>query len=84
MFRVTKKDKYFSIITYGDPAMRLRMFMETLPPYSYELTCHKIGLSLLTNFVNTLRNNSKDFTISSAVKDKKVLYLSFIDGINIP
>jgi hypothetical protein len=81
MFRVTKKDKFFAIITYGSPEMRLGLFMEALPAYSYELSCHKVALSLLSNFVNSLRNNSSDFSIKSAIKDKDVLYSSFIEGI---
>jgi len=81
MFRVTKTEKFFAIITYGSPEMRLRLFIEALPIYSYELSCHKVALSLLSNFVNSLRNNSSDFSIKSAVKDKDVLYSSFIEGI---
>ena len=80
MFRVTKKDKYFSIITYGAPERRLGLFLETLKPFTYELSLHQVSLSLLSNFVNSLRNNSKDFTIGSAIKDKNVLYDSFTEG----
>ncbi len=80
MFRVTKKDKYFTIITYGSPEIRLELLMDALPRFSYELSCHKVALSLLSNFVNSLRNNSSDFSIKSAIKDKDVLYCSFIEG----
>lgn len=82
MFRVTKKDKYFSVITYGSPESRLGLFMETLKPFTYEISLHKVSLSLLSNFVNSLRNNSKDFSIGSALKDKNVLYDSFAEGNN--
>jgi hypothetical protein len=80
MFRVTKKNKYFSIITYGSPEKRLGLFLETLKPYTYELSLHQVPLSLLSNFVNSLRNNSKDFSIGSALKDKNVLIDSFYEG----
>lgn len=80
MFRVTKKDKYFSIITYGSPDRRLGFFMENLKPFTYEMSLHKVSLSILSNFVNSLRNNSKDNSIGSAVKDKNVLFDSFSDG----
>jgi hypothetical protein len=81
MFRVTKKDKYFSIITYGSPEKRLGIFLETLKPFTYELSLYQVPLSLLSNFVNSLRNNSKDFSIKSAINDKNVLYDSFYEGI---
>lgn len=81
MFRVTKKDKYFAIITYGSPDARLPLFMDSLPAYSFELSCQKVALSLLSNFVNSLRTNSSDFTIKSAINDKTVLYNSLFEGI---
>ena len=80
MFRVTKINKYFAFITFGSPEMRLELFMESLQPLSYELSCHKVSLSLLSNFVNSLRSNSSDFSIKSALKDKNVLYSSFLEG----
>ena len=68
MFRVTKKDKFFAIITYGSPDMRLSLFMNSLEPYSYELSCHKVALSLLSNFVNSLRNNSSVSSLEISCK----------------
>jgi hypothetical protein len=81
MFRVTKKDGHFCIITHGDPQTRISFYLEALPMYSYELRCEKISLSFMSNFINLLRSNSKQGTMEDALKDKKVLSTSLIDGI---
>jgi hypothetical protein len=80
MFRVTKVDSHFAVVTYGEPELRLNLFMETLPKNKYELHCKKISLSFMSNLINSLRNNSSDFTISKAVKDKNVLIHSIFDA----
>ncbi len=80
MFRVTKKEGHFSIITHGDPQARIALYMEALPMFTYELRCEKISLSFAANFINLLRSNSKQGTMEDALKDKKVLSSSLIDG----
>lgn len=79
MFRVTKLDSHFAVITYGEPELRLKFFMEALPKYKYELSCKQISLSFLSNLINSLRNNSSDFSVTNALKDKNVLVSSLFD-----
>jgi hypothetical protein len=81
MFRVTKLDSYFAVITYGEPELRLKFFMDALPKFKYELSCKEISLSFLSNFINSLRNNSSDFSVTNALKDKKVLASSLLDAV---
>jgi len=81
MFRVTKLDSYFAVITYGEPELRLKFFMDALPRFKYELSCKEISLSFLSNLINSLRNNSSDFSVTNALKDKKVLASSLLDAV---
>ena len=80
MFRVTKLNSHFAVITYGEPELRLKFFMDSLPKFKYELSCKQISLSLMSNLINSLRNNSSDFSVSQALKDKNVLVSSIFDA----
>jgi len=80
MFRVTKLNSHFAVITYGEPELRLKFFMDALPKFKYELSCKQISLSLMSNLINSLRNNSSDFSVSQALKDKNVLVSSIFDA----
>jgi SAM-dependent methyltransferase len=83
MYRVTKPQKYFIVVTYGRPDERLKIFLEalkddTLYKYSYEVK--EINLSLMSNLINILRNKSDNFSVSNAIKDKKILVPSVVEA----
>lgn len=80
MARVTKLNSHFIIITYGNPDERLNLFLEAIPEKNYHLDYKKVSLSLMSNLINILRNNSSDFTVSNAIKDKNVLVNSIMEA----
>jgi len=80
MHRVTKLYKYYTVITYGAPEMRLKIMLDSLPKNTYEMQIREIPLSFLSNLINSLRSKSKNNSIKGALQDKKVLMSSFIDG----
>ena len=79
MFRVTKVDGYFCVITYGEPEDRIGIFLEALPKYAYELKCEKVSLSLVSNFINSLRSYTKNGSLNEALQDKNIMCNSLID-----
>jgi hypothetical protein len=83
MFRVTKVGSHFCVVTYGEPDLRLALFLEALPKFKYELNCEKISLSFMSNFINALRAKSGS-TMKEALSNKDVVVSSIMDGnINI-
>jgi hypothetical protein len=81
MYRVTKINSHFVIITWGEPDMRLDLFDSILENCPYEINWKQISLSAFANFINSIRNNSKNTNLTDAVKDKNVLLTSVLDGI---
>jgi hypothetical protein len=79
MFRVTKVGSYFCVITYGEPDLRLAIYLEALPKFKYELSCEKISLSFMSNLINALRAKSGN-SLKSALGNKDVLMSSIMDA----
>lgn len=80
MYRVTKVNGYFTIITHGDPNHRLPFFEKFLPESAYEVSNAKVNLSFMSNLINSIRNTSKDHSIKNGIKDKNVLIASILDA----
>lgn len=83
MYRVTKSQKYFVVITYGRPDERLNTFLEALKDdtlYQFTYEVKEINLSLMSNLINILRNKSDNFSVSNAIKDKKILIPSVVEA----
>jgi ubiquinone/menaquinone biosynthesis C-methylase UbiE len=80
MHRVTKVNGYYTIITHGEPKHREHIYEKILNEGSYELQSIKVKLSFMSNLINSLRNNCKDHSIKSAVKDKNVFIASVLDA----
>lgn len=83
MYRVTKSQKYFVVITYGRPDERLKTFLEALKDdslYQFTYEVKEINLSLMSNLINILRNKSDNFSVSNAIKDKKILIPSVVEA----
>jgi hypothetical protein len=68
------------IVTHGTPQERLHVFKEILPEGKYEISYKTFQLSLMSNLINILRNKSKDFSVSEAVKDKNILMTSVVEA----
>jgi hypothetical protein len=79
IFRVTKVGSHFCVVTYGEPDLRLAIYLEALPKFKYELTCEKISLSFMSNLINALR--AKGGNMKEALNNKDVLMSSIMDGI---
>jgi len=82
MYRVTKLNKFFCLITYGRPDERNKIFSQSLNEenYKYELTHKEVSLSLLSNFINILRNSTPDFSVESSINNKEVLMNSIVEA----
>jgi hypothetical protein len=80
MFRVTKVNKSMCIVTHGTPEERLNIFKEILKEKKYEIIHKTVQLSLMSNLINILRNKSKDFSVSEALKDKNILMTSVVEA----
>lgn len=77
MFRVTKVNGYFGIITYGSPEERRETFTKSLPNKTYKVEVMRIPLSLMSNLINILRNNTKHSTMYNTIRDNNV----FLSGV---
>jgi hypothetical protein len=66
-------------ITYGRPDERVEIFIEALEGKNYNIDSKMVSMSLMSNFINILRNNSSDFSLTQAVKDKDVLASSILE-----
>jgi hypothetical protein len=82
MLRVTKENSSFIIVTYGDPDVRLKFFESAVNEGDNEqsvITYQRIELSMMSNFINSLRNRSNNGPISSAIKDQTILLNAVLD-----
>lgn len=81
MYRVTKPNCYFVICTYGRPEERNNILYEALQGVKFEMEAKQVSLSLMSNLINILRNNSSDFSVQKAIKDKNVLVPSIFEAV---
>ena len=79
MHRVTKLNKYFCIITYGSPETRLDYFKKVLED-DCEIKYEKINLSFMANFINSMRNSTKNHSIKEGITDPNLFMKSFYDA----
>ena len=81
MLRVTKPGGVFMIVTHSGPHLRLPLFLEYLPFGSYELDYKKVELSMMSEFINSIKSHKKNKNVSmkDALKDKAILLDSLID-----
>lgn len=80
MFRVIKIGGYVTIITHGEPETRYPLFEYCLKKGSYSVDSKKVGLSFMSNFINSVRNMSEDHSMKNAVKNKNILVAGILDA----
>lgn len=79
MYRVTKINGFFVIISHTSVDLRLSLFMNILEFGTYELSYKEIQLSFMSEFINSIRSNKGDISIKDALKDKDILLDSLLD-----
>lgn len=82
MYRVTKVDGYFIVISHSNVDLRLSLFMNILEFGTYELSYKEIQLSFMSEFINSLRSNKGELGIKDALKNKDILLDSLLDVCN--
>ena len=75
MYRVTKLDGKFIIISYGHPEIRVKIFNQCLNSLHYEVSFEKIPLSVISDFLN--------FVNSSDIKERNNFNQSNVTDILI-
>lgn len=84
MHRVTKINGFYSIISHSSPEIRLPLYFECLQFGTYELSCQKVELSLMSNLINSIKSHKKEKNISmkECINNKEILMESLIEVLN--
>ena len=81
MYRVTKKEGNFCIITHGEPETRLNYFEKFKnKDCDFEIKYEKINLSFMANLINSIRNKSNDHSLKEGLKNKNQVIASILDA----
>ena len=81
MYRVTKKNGIFCIITHAEPETRIKYFEQFKnEKCDFDIKCEKINLNFMANLINTIRSNSNDNSMKNGIEKKNVMIESVLSA----